>query len=456
MCFGSEVHRTPPLSIATTSQAPGTPSHINMKSKGSRPSISLASLLAVVPATTSFITSERLNVWSTRERSAILLHQLRSSSSNTRLSLTLLDTTTSSEGHERLLSPAVYSTIESGRIAVLPNFLSEQEILPLRTDAQNLWTAGKFSTDALASYGSSGKFDPTKDRAVLRLPQWKSENSGNFALRQKFGTLMASIRRELAYNLNRPGLDQGAATSMYGYGSTEISYTRFGPGAFLKRHVDEHHEELKGVAGWSKPTRRSISWLIYLNEPGWNGSRDGGQLRCFQRENQPLGRIGATNNGDLQIGWLRATILDPNERPVYLDAKGHDHGQCSMYVVDSSSANSKKTYISKSFETNPIMYVQGSETIVRKLLLSDRPDVADRFDLIEQPKSRLDSIFGDSYTGQGENPNRNEELDDVDPLGGTLVLFDSVSLPHEVLATKSRERWACSGWFHEDQQPLLI
>jgi Rps23 Pro-64 3,4-dihydroxylase Tpa1-like proline 4-hydroxylase len=82
--------------------------------------------------------------------------------------------------------------------------------------------------------------------------------------------------------------------------------------------------------------------------------------------------------------------------------------------------------------------------------------LADRFNLIEQPKSRLGSIFGgeDSYMGQGEDSNTNEELEDVDPLGGTLVLFDSVSLPHEVLATKSKERWACSGWFHEDQQTV--
>lgn len=33
--------------------------------------------------------------------------------------------------------------------------------------------------------------------------------------------------------------------------------------------------------------------------------------------------------------------------------------------------------------------------------------------------------------------------------GGTLVLFDSVCVPHEVLATRGRERYACSGWFHE-------
>jgi hypothetical protein len=366
----------------------------------------------------------------------------------------LLNDSTSSNGKDKLLSPAVYSTIESGKIAVLPNFLSEQDVLPLRTDAQNLWTDEKFSTDALASYGSSGKFDPSKDRAVLRLPQWKSDHLGDYALRQRFGTLMASVRGELAYNLQRPELDRGAATSMYGYGSTEISYTRFGPGAFLKRHVDEHHEELKGVAGWSKPTRRSISWLIYLNDPGWNGSQDGGQLRCFKRKDGPTGRIGATTNGDLQVGWLRATPMDPHERPVYLDAKTHDHGQCYMYLVNESDRT--RTYISKSFETNPIMYVQGSEILAKRLLFTDRADLADRFHLIEQPKSRLGSIFGggDDYVGQGENPSTDEELEDVDPRGGTLVLFDSVSLPHEVLATKQRDRWACSGWFHEDQQPL--
>ena len=38
---------------------------------------------------------------------------------------------------------------------------------------------------------------------------------------------------------------------------------------------------------------------------------------------------------------------------------------------------------------------------------------------------------------------------DVLPRGGTLVLFDSVTLPHEVLATVGRERFAASGWFHE-------
>lgn len=167
-----------------------------------------------------------------------------------------------------------------------------------------------------------------------------------------------------------------------------------------------------------------------------------------------MGRIGATTNGDLQIGW----VMESNgEVPVYLDAKNHDHGECAMYLI---GRDNKRIYVTKPFRTNPIMYVAGSEELVKKLLI-DSPDVASRFRLIEPPKSKLNDILkgDDTYMGQGEPPQNfmEEELEDVDPLGGTLVLFDSVSLPHEVLATRNnRERWACSGWYHEDQQEIAI
>ena len=41
-----------------------------------------------------------------------------------------------------------------------------------------------------------------------------------------------------------------------------------------------------------------------------------------------------------------------------------------------------------------------------------------------------------------------ERMRDIVPKAGTLVMFDSVSLPHEVLQT-NRERFAIQGWFHE-------
>ena len=385
--------------------------------------------------------------------------------------ITSSTTSTTNEDGSPLLPSSVYSTIQEGKIAVVRNFLPQHEINLLRSDAQSLWDEQKFSIDALAGYGSSGKFDPTKDRAVLRLQQWKDMSIGNYENRQRFGNLMSNIRSQLSVNLNRPGLNQGLATTKYGYGSTEISYTRFGSGAFLKRHVDEHHEELKGVDGWSKPTRRSISWLIYLNDQDWDGRKYGGQLRCFERKDRPVGdgittsfsdygRIGATANGDLQIGWLRASAFDPVERPVYLDAKKHNHGDCAMYVVNDNNSISTNTrsYISKNFQTQPIMYVAGSEALVKKTLFGDRKDIADRFHLIEPPKSKISDILkGDkAYAGWGEDGAADEMLEDIDPRGGTLVMFDSVSLPHEVLATKDRTRWACSGWFHEDQQPAPV
>ena len=39
---------------------------------------------------------------------------------------------------------------------------------------------------------------------------------------------------------------------------------------------------------------------------------------------------------------------------------------------------------------------------------------------------------------------------EIRPVAGTLLLFDSVAVPHEVLAvTAERPRVACTGWFHE-------
>lgn len=352
-----------------------------------------------------------------------------------------------------MLSAKQYDTIQSGRIAVIPNFIPPQEIAALRTDAQQLHNDQQFSTDALASYGSSGKFDPSKDRAVLRLSQWKDTSLGTWETRARFGNRMAALRADLSTQLNRPHLNGGLASSAskFGNGSTEISYTRFGPGAFLKRHVDEHHEELKGTAGWSQPTRRSISWLIYLNEADWNPKKDGGQLRCFQRETQPASpTVGARPNGDLQVAWLRASAIDPVERPVYLDGRRPDH-KCSMYIVDN---NNTPVHITGDFDAHPIMYVAGGEALAKKLLV-ERRDLADRFHFIEPPKSRVGDLLkgGEDYVGQGEDGASDELLADIDPIGGTLVVFDSVTLPHEVLATKDRERWASSGWFHEDQQP---
>jgi Rps23 Pro-64 3,4-dihydroxylase Tpa1-like proline 4-hydroxylase len=352
----------------------------------------------------------------------------------------------------KLFSDSVYDTIQNGKIAVVHDFFSAPEIDVLRRDATDLYINQHYTTDALASYGTSGSFDPSKDRAVLKLQQWKNTALGDWGTRRQFAARIHDLRSDLAVHLNRPALTRGDSVTQFGEGSTEMSYTRFGPGAFLKRHVDEHHEELKGVAGWAQPTRRSLSWLVYLNDQNWSAERDGGCLRCFERPVPPSHHVGARENGDLQIGWLRATLSDPVERPVFLDAQhAPGTGNCAMYIDDPSTGteNTRKImHITKDFNAHPVLFVAGGEYLTQKFLVGRR-DFAERFHLIEPPKSRLNDILANRRSRS------DEVLEDVTPTGGTLVIFDSVSLPHEVLPTTSRERWATSGWMHEDQQRIV-
>lgn len=350
-----------------------------------------------------------------------------------------------------LLPPDAYDTVLRGGIAVVPDFLSPSLVKSLRSDAHALYDEGHFTTDALSAYGSNGRFDPARDRNVLKLREWQRPDLGRSRLRhQTMAGVVGALRADLGQQLDRPGLGSFPLER----GSTEISYTRFGPGAYLKRHLDEHHEELKGVRGWETPTRRSVSWLVYLNEPDWDAQDDGGELRCFLRRADPVGGpVGATDNGDLQIGWLKDNSSIVIERPVFLDAaRPGNRGYCAMYVHD--DATEKKVFISRNFDPDPVLYLSGADFFAQRLLL-DNPQLASGFHFLEQPKSLLSDLLARRRGGPAvpSDPYTDEVTFEVPPMGGTLVLFDSVSLPHEVLASHQRDRWAASGWFHEYQQP---
>lgn len=148
---------------------------------------------------------------------------------------------------------------------------------------------------------------------------------------------------------------------------------------------------------------------------------------------------------------LKESVAEPYEKPVFVDAQhsgsGANSGLCAMYIDDPSSAGGRR-YISKNFHSHPTLYVGGSELLVQSTLLNSK-ELAQRFKFIEAPKSAVTA-----WMQSKEKPADDERKLDVEPIGGTLVLFDSVTLPHEVLPTTTRERWATSGWMHEDQQPV--
>ena len=348
-----------------------------------------------------------------------------------------------------ILPDAAVRTIDRGGIAVVPDFLAPSEVSRLRSDASGLHADGHFIVDALASYGSregakdKSSFEAGKDRAVFpacipsqrREGPFVSRTLGDADGRRRLTSVAAALRSDLAVGLDRPGLD-----SPDGPDNHEISFTRFGPGALLARHVDEHHEEVKGRAGWSRPTRRSISWLVYLNEPDWDPIGDGGELRTYGRRVPSAHSVGA-RNGDLQLGWLRPTPADPTERPVFLDGRrGGVSGRCALYC--DSDDGGRRVYLTREFESDPYLFLS-SDFFVQNLLIKDH-ELGKRFHYLEQPKSKLTEYLG---------VDPGERVKDVSPLGGTLVVFDSVALPHEVLPSIGRERWAASGWFHEVQQP---
>lgn len=158
-----------------------------------------------------------------------------------------------------VLPESAINTINRGGIAVVPDFLSPSEVSRLRSDASNLYNDGHFIVDALAGYGSKAGvkdkagFDTSKDRAVLPayIPSKKKNGPfvdgmlGDVDGRKKLTTTISALKSDLAKALDRPGLD-----TPDGGDNHEMSFTRFGPGAMLARHNDEHHEEVKGRAGW--------------------------------------------------------------------------------------------------------------------------------------------------------------------------------------------------------------
>ena len=203
------------------------------------------------------------------------------------------------------LSPGAIRAIRQGGVHVEPAFLPPELCDSLCADAKGLFSAGLFSADGLTNTavpkGAQG-FSTLADRQTFRADGWDSD-VGDRAARRQFARRMSSLREELAVGLSRPSL--GAD----GERKHEMIYNWYETGARLGRHLDEHHEETKGARGWLVPTRRSVTWLVYLND-GWTEA-DGGALRTFPRPSPSLGAVGA-DDGNLQARHHRCARPPPS------------------------------------------------------------------------------------------------------------------------------------------------
>mmetsp|Transcript_29989 Transcript_29989/g.39253 ORF Transcript_29989/g.39253 Transcript_29989/m.39253 type:complete len:211 (+) Transcript_29989:110-742(+) len=195
-------------------------------------------------------------------------------------------------------------------------------------------------------------------------------------------------------------------------------------------------------------SRRSVTWMVYLNDD-WDGDKDGGHLRLHERAEPSVSYVGA-RGGDLQVGWLKANSLQ-GEQPVFLDPlrPGPENENCVLYTVDSQGVTRD---LSRKPFANIALYLGGGDAMARKLMVDNTEDAA-RLHLIDAPKSLVSNMMAQRQQQQQASSNPTgedggERIRDIVPTAGTLVMFDSVSLPHEVL-TVHRERFGVQGWFHE-------
>ncbi|KAL3768989.1 hypothetical protein ACHAWU_002021 [Discostella pseudostelligera] len=368
-----------------------------------------------------------------------------------------------------LILPEHIRTIKRGGVAILPNWLPSHLISSMKTDAQTLFESGHFQPDGLTNTAiKSQNFSVKADRQTFRgggggsgeeksSSGWYNASIGNITARLEFANRMDQLRQELSLGLDRPTLFKEEHEEMNTRQRHEITYNWYEPGAKLGRHLDEHHEEMKGPKGWMLPTRRSVTWLVYLNDH-WNED-EGGALRCFPRSeaqmdlNGDAAQVGA-QDGNLQVGWVNG-----GADPVFLDCF-RPSGMAALYqLVRVSAEEGKESGFERRILSVEDFDVPSMQPIEFAPFLL--PEVRDTFTQIST--SRLDPRFAGSSSS---SPLSSDSIDfdcsdestilDVLPTAGTLVLFDSVSLPHLVReVTGKRQRIAATGWFHEDSQFVL-
>jgi len=423
-------------------------------------------------------------------------------------------------------------------------------------------------------------FDVKYDRSVCPIPWWKdalsvstmgddSSSSSNDAacsslpndddddsntetddeekiLLHSIQIKLQQLRHDLSLILHRPTMRNNEL-------GHECYYSQSTPGSSLARHMDERHEETKGTRGWLLPSRRSLSWLIYLSETGkedninsndddrggdatmtksttttstddddgddngdngvWNAHINGGLLRTFPQKHYRRsddyddktweGTVECgSHNGNLQVGWLLAKeekdrrsggsgdSSDDNDdreqrmmsmtttHPVFLDSwfdhinpyTGVAEPHCILYIVYKSPTSSddgddgtRIEYITVPWSIDA---VEGNmaEFLHHRARLESNSSKKD-----DDPTSSLSSSLflqleyaqqfhlledRDAWMMRGEEPPAGSVVEDYVPVRGTLVVFDSVTLPHEVTAVVEGRRAALAGWFHEETQPL--
>jgi hypothetical protein len=372
------------------------------------------------------------------------------------------------------------SQIRQGQIYIEHDFISPSEVKALRDDIAQLLHADKFQLSGLSNRvkGDQNLFGKSDRLTCTITPDLWGYSSVRILLEEK----LEDLKRKLELVLSPP--NDGDAEDNSDDGTldlhlAEVYYSISPKGSRLPRHQDERHEETKGDKGWINETRRSISWILYLNDDWASHHVDGGALMVDSKPSGSGGELRAfcrkggwcgSNDGNLQVGWLRS-VEDFEFDPIFLDS----------WVKVEACESSKEP---ETMKWRPMSALYRIKKGRRSKKIRRQSQAEDEFHRKDFPQREyLSKPFGpdsptwpkqlgleplefaqalalqlsnqdlqENFIGTEDISGPGIEIIDVVPYAGTLVMFDSVVVPHEVMEVKSGQRLAVAGWFHEDQQ----
>lgn len=383
--------------------------------------------------------------------------------------------------------PQLQQRIRSGRVYQRFNFLSEDEVRSMWEEIHQLEDSGGFGRSGLSNtvQGSNQQFG-TNDRTLCPAPWWVDSLEGNELAKTTntgippIAARIQDLRLSLSSLLDRPTMQDASLAHECYYSMSTI-------GSSLARHMDERHEELKGAKGWLLPSRRSLSWLVYLSDPEeWSLEEHGGALRSFVPQSSVVDVDGkreggklAQDEGNLQIGWLlnnrddinsdSSSKSEPAQQPVYLDSwfpistqpAGEPEPHCVLY---SRNAQQEKVILTKPWLTENLQGISVPDFLQNWALRQsssgddDKDDSSKNSDhegvFLERKYAQQFALIEDRPGWDTGSDPIGTVAEDILPKRGSLVVFDSVIVPHQVQLIQKGKRVALAGWFHEVTQPF--
>ncbi len=216
---------------------------------------------------------------------------------------------------------------------------------------------------------------------------------------------------------------------------------------------------------------------MYLNND-WKATEDRGALRCFPRADKTTNNVipVSVHEGNLQVGWVGEGGW---QHPVFLDCFRPSWGAVlyrvvvllllSLLSLDNNEDHGQRILSMQDFNVPPqpinfLLFLVPEARVTFEQISTSRLDP--RF--TRHPPSPTGDSGGDASTMTTSDAVVIDDQDcplndtggwailDVMSTVGTLVLFDSVTLPHLVMEVMgSRQRIAATGWFHKDSQFVL-